>query len=154
MVRKYWLRLQNRLVIVALFALLLPALGFAQSLFQAGLEYDVKGKPVAIIISGRNNETEELYVGLSIYPKGITDPLVQGIHHNETIEPGQSFTKKYQLKDADNKEFMNGTFETSLWGKKILRKDAVDPNYYFCKLWGFCFDQQKSYLSGSIFPMK
>ena len=155
MVRKYRNRISQFILVVFLGATiwLLPAMALAQSQFTSGLEYDTKGKPTAVVVNFRNNEIYEMYIGISIYPAGITDVLLQGVHLNETVQPGQSFIKKYFLKDANNNDITGGTYETALWGKKIPRKEATDPNNFFCKKWGFCFVQQKSYTTGWIMPI-
>ncbi len=151
MVRKFWTRLSFRLVVVcAIIALALPVAALAQTLFQAGLEYDANGNPTHLVVTVKNNETTEIYIGASIYKKGITDPLVQGVHSYATVGPGESVTKKYTLKDANGDAILAGTYEVALWGKKIPKEQAADPNYYFCKKWGFVFDQEKAYTSGWV----
>ena len=153
MVRKSWIRLSNGLVVSWLMLVLLPATLFAQTLIQAGLEYDLKGNPTHLVVTCKNNETMEVYIGASIYKHGITDPLVQGVHANAAVGAGESVTKKYALKDTEGDAILSGTYEVALWGKKIPKEQAADPNYYFVKKWGFVFDQQKAYLSGWVMPL-
>ncbi len=148
MVRQFRHQLYIRLLSIGIIVLLaLPLLAFAQSNVQSGLEYDKAGKPVAIIVSGKNSEDNDVYLGVSIYPSGIADPLTQGIHSNETLPAGQVFYKRFPLNNT-----VAGTFEVAVWGKKIPKNMAIDPNNFFAKKWGFVLDQQKCYLSGWIMP--
>lgn len=141
-------KLRHRLsVTVAFLVVALTSLALAQSSIQAGLEYDSKGKPVAIIVSGKSGENSETYLGVSMYPTGISDPLTQGTHSYESIPANSTFAKRFPVGGISG-----GTYEVGWWAVKVPKAQALDQSNFFVKKWGFVFDGQKAYLSGWIMP--
>ncbi|MCX7835187.1 MAG: hypothetical protein N2450_03835 [bacterium] len=129
--------------------ILLPQISVSQTLLTVGLEYNEQGKPIHLVISGKISSPFERYVGISIYPEGITDVLKEGIHSYRTVKPNKEFLEKIPLQ-----QITLGSYEVSLWEKKVPKNLAQDQDNFFVKLWGFHFEGQLSYQYGSIFPMK
>lgn len=148
MVQRTWYRIHT-LVILALVFFIYSHLSYAQSLLSVGLEYDEKGKPVYIVINGKVALPNEVFLGISIYPEGIKDALTEGKHDYKTVKPNKSFTEKIPLN-----QIVSGSYEVSLWERKVPKNLAEDKENYFVKIWGFHLDGQLSYTYGYITALK
>lgn len=144
-----WWNRYRILFLSAITICIISNVSFSQSSYTVGLEYDSKGQPTHIIVRGIVDSPMETYLGISFYPEGTTDALTQGKHSWKAVPPKKDFIEKVPLKDVKT-----GTYEVSLWDKKIPRNLATDNDNYFVKLWGFHLDGQKSYSYGTIMPIK
>lgn len=97
-----------------------------------------------IIVSGAVNKTQ--WLGVSLYPKEYKDAIKNGYHQTRDIAP-DSFYNEFTLDTKEAKKF-NASYEIALWGKKVLQKDCLIPDCYWCGKNGFHLDELLFYQTG------
>lgn len=136
----------KRLFIVLVFMLVLSLPVLAQ---EARLHVDIvvdadHGWPTKLVVSG-NVPQNKAWLGISLYPYAVIDPLKDGDHTIIELPKGE-FSKEIKVPRA----FLGGSFEFGLWGKKVDKVDCTIDNCFWCKKNGFHLENSLAYKSGLL----
>jgi hypothetical protein len=107
-------------------------------------DYD-SGIPAKLSFDAKSDR-KKLWLGVSLYTKGFSDPLKEGEHFQIELNSDRN-DKSVNV----GQKFLGGSFEAALWGKKVPRADCTIPNCYWCARNGFHLDEMLLYKSG-VFP--
>ena len=126
------------------------ALGIAQE--QVDLKVDIivnadNGWPTRIIVSGTNPQ-DKAWLGMSLYPYGVVDPVTGGRHSFLELKKGD-FRHEIQV-DMD---LLGGSFEFAIWSKRVEKINCTLDHCYWCKKYGFHLDSLLVYKSGLLTRM-
>jgi hypothetical protein len=102
------------------------------------------GWPTRIIVSGTNTQ-DQAWLGMSLYPYGVVDPVTGGRHSFLELKKGD-FRHEIQV-DMD---LLGGSFEFAIWGKKVEKIDCTLDHCYWCKKYGFHLENILIYKSGLL----
>jgi hypothetical protein len=102
------------------------------------------GWPTKIIVTG-NSALDKAWLGMSLYPYGVKDPITGGRHSFMDLSKGP-FRHEIQV----DTELLGGSFEFAIWGKKVDKVDCTLENCYWCKMYGFHLDDLQVYKSGLL----
>jgi len=105
------------------------------------------GLPTRIIITGYNPRAT-IWLGMSLYPYLVKDPITGG-HHSFKELPHGEFHNEIPIDST----FWGGSFELGLWGKKVPKVDCTIDQCYWCKKFGFHVDESLAYKSGLLTRM-
>jgi len=100
------------------------------------------GWPSRLIISGFN-PNNEAWLGMSLYPFGMTDPIVGGRHSFVELKKG-----KFRHEIIVDQALLGGSFEIGLWGKRVSKVDCTLDYCYWCKMHGYHVEESLAYKSG------
>ncbi|MCS7258313.1 MAG: hypothetical protein NZ601_02960 [candidate division WOR-3 bacterium] len=138
------MRIKQPIIFIGIFVLL--SLSYAKNSFTVAFDYE-DNKPVRIVLSGILERP--IYVGISLYPSEVKDPLTEGYHLVKEIKPApkDSFRTMIALSETGTKNY-NNSYEIAFWGKKILAKDCKIKDCYWCKTRGYHLDELLFYKTG------
>jgi len=122
-------------------------MGIAQE--QADLKIEIivnadNGWPTRIIVSGTNPQ-DKAWLGMSLYPYGVVDPVIGGRHSFLELKKGD-FRHEIQV-DMD---LLGGSIEFAIWGKRVEKVSCTKDYCYWCKKYGFHLDNLLVYKSGLL----
>jgi len=100
------------------------------------------GRPGGVEVSGKVQES--LWLGISFYPYGTENVLLDGSHQVLQIDPG-----KFRHEFALSERFVNGSVECALWSTKV-EPEACDGPCQWCEANGYHLDNRQIYLYGSL----
>jgi hypothetical protein len=102
------------------------------------------GWPTRILVHGYS-ELEEAWLGISLYPYGVLDPITGGRHSSVTLKKGE-FSQTIKV----DQPLLGGSFEFAIWGKKVDKVDCTLDYCYWCKVNGYHFEDLIVYKSGLL----
>ena len=137
----------RKIQIITLAILCLSIVVLAQPASELKVEVVVNadnGWPTKIIVTG-SSALDKAWLGMSLYPYGVKDPITGGRHSFMDLTKGP-FRHEIQV-DTD---LLGGSFEFAIWGKKVDKVDCTLDNCYWCKMYGFHLDDLQVYKSGLL----
>jgi len=139
------MRWKSITIAMVILCLSLPALAEEKSELKVEIVVDAdNGLPTRIVITG-TSVLPKAWLGISLYPFGVVDPIVNGRH--SFVELGQgNFRQEIQV-DPD---LLGGSFEVAIWGKKVDKLDCTLDYCYWCKKYGFHLEEMLVYKSGLL----
>jgi len=102
------------------------------------------GLPTRIVVTGKC-DLPKAWLGISLYPFGVVDPIANGRHSFVELSQG-NFRQEIQV-DPD---LLGGSFEFAVWGKKVDKLDCTLEYCYWCKKYGFHLEDMLAYKSGLL----
>ncbi|MBZ0266181.1 hypothetical protein K8I28_16105 [bacterium] len=141
------------LLISSVLVLLFTGVGFSQVMLQSEQLFTMNaeivvnadtGWPTKIILKGKCNQAKA-WLGISLYPYNVSDPITGGSHNFVEVKKGT-----FEQEIVVNQRFLDGSFEVGLWGKKIDKVDSTDEYNYWDKMFGFHVDELLVYKSGLL----
>ncbi len=106
------------------------------------------GWPTRILVSGKSH-LPEAWLGISLYPYGVLDPVTGGRHSHITLKKGE-FSQEISV----DQPLLGGSFEFAIWGKKVDKVDCTLDYCYWCKVNGYHFEDLIVYKSGLLNKME
>jgi len=132
-------------ILTLVLGLVLPAL--AQEKSELTVEIVVNadtGLPTRIVVTG-TCAMPKAWLGISLYPYGIVDPVVNGRHSFVELSQG-NFRQEIQVDPG----LLGGSFEVAIWGKRIDKLDCTLEYCYWCKRYGFHLEDMLAYKTGLL----
>jgi hypothetical protein len=102
------------------------------------------GWPSRLIVTGYNPQSAA-WLGMSLYPYDVADPIAGGRHSITEIKKGEID----QIIPIDP-ALLGGSFEFAIWGKKVLKTECTRENCYWCKTYGYHVEESLIYKSGLL----
>ncbi len=102
------------------------------------------GWPEKINITGQVF-VSNAWLGISLYPYGVVDPITGGRHSYVTLTKGR-FSQEITVDNS----LLGGSFEVAVWGKKVDKVDCTRDYDYWCKKFGFHLEELLVYKSGLL----
>ncbi len=137
------------MILIALLTLwygVLPAQSTSEMTVEVVINAD-HGWPTRILVSGKSH-LPEAWLGISLYPYGVLDPLTGGRHSHITLQKGE-FSQEITV----DQPLLGGSFEFAIWGKKVDKVDCTLDYCYWCKTYGYHFEDLIVYKSGLLNQM-
>lgn len=81
------------------------------------IKMERRGANLVITASGLAS-TKSIWLGCSMYPRGVRNAVIQGNHNGVLVSSG--FSHSWVVPAG----FEGGTYEVALWADRVLRKDC------------------------------
>ena len=130
--------------------MILLAWGFMASLGAQGdkinFGYEIKenGGSTLILKITSNVTGKDMWVGVSLYKPNVKNTLEEGQHMVFPLKQG-TFVKEISIEP----EFVNGTFESAIWLRKLTGDDCPKDDI-ICQKFGYKLDGMAAYLWGYL----